>query len=88
MKIAEYFEAVKDHLFAASFVADFKILKQMDRSKNGHLRARMTFTDNTPHFPNLENFPHHIHLEDDVISSKPVNIFDVLNDIAKTIANR
>ena len=127
MKVAEYFEAVKDHLFAASFVDDFKILKQVDRSKNGHLRARITFTDysqlefsefveqnaddeiqlvtysyqwldendnlirrwdNTPHFPKLNNFPHHVHLtEGEVISGKPVNIFDVLDEIARTIAN-
>ncbi len=26
--------------------------------------------DNTPHFPNLENFPHHKHLSNTVISSE------------------
>ena len=44
--------------------------------------------DNTPHFPKLKNFPHHVHLtEDKIISSKPVSIFDVLDEIAKTIVN-
>lgn len=125
MKIAEYFEAVKDRLFAASFVADFKILKQADRSRNGHLRVRVTFTnnswlefsefveqnmddeiqlvtysyhwsdendrqicrwDNTPHFHKLENFPHHIHVnKDEVISGKPTNIFDILDEIRNKI---
>jgi hypothetical protein len=125
MKIAEYFETIKDHLFIVSFVADFKILKQVDRSNNGHIRARVAFTDNsqlefsefveqnvneeiqlvtysyhwsdekgslirrwdnTPHFPKLKNFPHHIHIsEDDVISGKPIDVSSVLDEIEKTI---
>lgn len=128
MKIAGYFEAVIDALFAASFVADFKILKQVDRSKNGHLRGHMTFTDNsrfefsefveqnaddeiqlvtysyqwldknntfirrwdnTPHFPKLKNFPHYVHLtEDEVVAGNPINIFDLLEEIAKAIGSR
>ena len=123
MKIAEYFETIKDHLFVVSFVADFKIIKQADRSKNGHIRARVTFTDNsllefsefveqnaddeiqlithsyhwsdendnairrwdnTPHFPKLKNFPHHIHIgENEVAPGAPINIFAVLAEIAK-----
>ena len=125
MKIAEYFETIKDRLLIVSFVADFKISKQVDRSKNGHFRARVTFTDNsqlefsefveqnaddeiqvvtysyhwsdendniirrwdnTPHFPKLKNFPHHIHVkEDEVISGKPIDIFGVLDEIEKTM---
>jgi hypothetical protein len=125
MKSAEYFETIKDRLLIVSFVADFKISKQVDRSKNGHFRARVTFTDNsqlefsefveqnaddeiqvvtysyhwsdendniirrwdnTPHFPKLKNFPHHIHVkEDDVISGKPIDIFGVLDEIGKTL---
>ena len=123
MKIAEYFEAIKDRLFIAPFVTGFKILKQVDRSKNGHLRARAEFSDNsqlefsefveenaneevelatyshhwsdendhlirrwdnTPHFPKLKNFPHHIHLsEDEVVPGEPINIFGVLDEIGK-----
>ena len=125
MKIADYFETIKDRLLIVSFVADFKISKQVDRSKNGHFRAHVTFTDNsqlefsefveqnaddeiqvvtysyhwsdendnivrrwdnTPHFPKLKNFPHHIHVkEDDVISGKPIDIFGVLDEIGKTM---
>ncbi len=47
MKIAGYFETIKDRLLIASFVADFKISKMVDRSKNGHFRARLTFIDNS-----------------------------------------
>jgi len=125
MKIAEYFETIKDRLLIVSFVADFKISKQVDRSKNGHFRARVTFTDNsqlefsefveqnaddeiqvvtysyhwsdendniirrwdnTPHFPKLKNFPHHIHVkEEDVISGKPIDIFGVLDEIGNSM---
>ena len=125
MKIADYFETIKERLLIVSFVADFKISKQVDRSKNGHFRARVTFTDNsqlefsefveqnaddeiqvvtysyhwsdendniirrwdnTPHFPKLKNFPHHVHVkEDDVISGKPIDIFGVLDEIGKAL---
>ena len=128
MKIAEYFETIKDRLFVVSFVAEFKIIKQVDRSKNGHIRVRVIFTDNsqlefsefveqnagdeiqvvtysyhwsdendtvlrrwdnTPHFPKLKNFPHHIHVkEDDVISGKTIDIFGTLDEIEKILTRR
>ncbi|MFM7887513.1 MAG: toxin TumE [Pseudanabaena sp.] len=36
--------------------------------------------DNTPHFPNLSNFPHHKHLADQVISSNQPSIATVIQD--------
>ncbi len=45
MNVAEYFESVKDRILADSRIFDFKILKHVDRSKNGHFRARVFFTD-------------------------------------------
>jgi len=47
MNIAEYFESVKDRLLTDSFVIDFKILKYVDRSNNGYLRARVTFSNDS-----------------------------------------
>ena len=86
MTIAEYFEAITDRFLMASFVTDFKILKQVDRSKNGHMRARATFSDNAPHFPDLDSFPHHIHVgEGEAIPGGPINIFGVLSEIEKTM---
>ena len=42
--------------------------------------------DNTPHFPKLEDFPHHIHVNaNDVISSQPMDIFGVLNEIGRML---
>jgi hypothetical protein len=127
MTIAEYFESVKDRLLADSFVFDFKVVKYVDRSKNGHLRVRVVFSDesrldfsefveqvaedkirlttysyhwsdkndnlirrwdNALHFPNLENFPHHIHdMENEVIPGAPTNIFAILDEIAKIIGH-
>jgi hypothetical protein len=53
----------------------------LDKNKR-HIRR----WDNAPHFPSLENFPHHIHTgEDKVVSGKPANIFGILDEISKTI---
>ena len=54
----------------------------MDKDKN--LIRRW---DNAPHFPKLENFPHHIHVgeEKKVISGKPVNVLAVLDEIAASL---
>lgn len=41
--------------------------------------------DNTPHFPDLDNFPHHIHEGDAVLPGNPVDIFIVLDTIAQAI---
>lgn len=42
--------------------------------------------DNTPHFPNLAGFPHHVHdgSEENVKPGKNVNIFLVLDEIAQS----
>ena len=43
--------------------------------------------DNTPHFPELPGFPHHIHdgRTNSVISGEPFSIFDVLDEIAQLL---
>ncbi len=43
--------------------------------------------DNTPHYPNLPGFPHHIHDADGtVVAGTSIDIFRVLDDIAGLIA--
>jgi hypothetical protein len=44
--------------------------------------------DNVPHFPNLPNFPYHIHIasEGNVESSQAIGILEVLQIIEKEIA--
>jgi hypothetical protein len=43
--------------------------------------------DNTPHFPDLPGFPHHVHdgRAGSVLSGTPVSIFLVLDEIARLI---
>jgi hypothetical protein len=43
--------------------------------------------DNTPHFPKLSNFPHHIHHGQDVLPGQPVDIFLVLDEIGRIVAS-
>ena len=52
--------------------------------KDGHFLRRW---DNTKHYPDLENFPHHIHNgeTDEVTSGKPINIFEVLDEISSSL---
>jgi hypothetical protein len=43
--------------------------------------------DNTPHFPGLPGFPHHIHegSSDTVVPGEPIDIFAVLDRIASIL---
>ena len=36
--------------------------------------------DNTPHFPNIDSFPHHKHSSKDVIASNHPNLIDVIDE--------
>ena len=37
--------------------------------------------DNTPHFPRLDNFPHHKHLPTEVIDTAEPSIFQVIEEV-------
>ena len=39
--------------------------------------------DNTPHFPSLENFPHHKHLGDGIMSSEEPTVVGVIEEAVK-----
>ncbi len=43
--------------------------------------------DNTPHFPNLSSFPHHKHLQNQVIASEQPNIAIALQDVMNFLAS-
>ena len=36
--------------------------------------------DNTPHFPDLDSFPHHKHLPDKVVSAKKISIMKAIEE--------
>jgi len=77
LDISEFVEQ-KDELEVVSYRYQW-----LDEDKN-HIRR----WDNALHYQKLKNFPHHVHLKNsEVIAGKPVNIFDVLDEIAKTIQN-
>ena len=44
--------------------------------------------DNAPHFPTLDNFPHHKHLPDNVDSTKKISIVDAIKEASLIIGNR
>jgi len=122
MNIADYFESLRSRILNDSFILHVDIIKERNRSKNGHIRARLVLVDdsilefseyieqnikeeiilvtysyhwadsagkllfrwdNVPHFPDLANFPHHIHngKTGDVKAGKSVNLFAVLDEI-------
>ena len=41
--------------------------------------------DNTPHFPNLDNFPHHKHLSSSIESSEEPSVIRVIEEAAKLV---
>lgn len=128
MSPEDYLASIINRISESSFISNSQTLREYSNPNQGHLRMRLTFTDNTylefyeyverteddgvyvksyshhwadqndrlirrwdnaRHFPDLDNFPHHIHLtEEEVIPGTSVNIFDVLDEIEKIIANR
>ena len=52
------------------------------QAANGKLKKRW---DNVPHYKNVDNFPHHLHLPDKVISSEPQSLKKILADIEKNL---
>lgn len=52
------------------------------QSEEGELIWRW---DNAPHHPDVESFPHHVHVGKEVQASKPVKLEDVLGEIARRL---
>ena len=78
MEFSEYFQILSDDTIV------IRTYSYHWSSPGGDLIARW---DNTPHFPGLEGFPHHIHRAEGniVLPGKPMNIFSVLDEIVRTI---
>ena len=50
-------------------------------SNRANFRIRVRFpNDNTPHFPDFENFPHHKHFPDKVTGVEQPSILDVIEE--------
>ena len=78
LEIAEYFKIIENVVTTTRYRYQWM---NSDRSK---LRKRW---DNVPHFPNLSNFPHHIHVEseENVISGDLLSIHDLLDILEQEI---
>ncbi len=72
LEIAEYFVLKDDKLFTEDYRFQW-----MDAEKSV-LKYRW---DNTPHFPELPDFPHHLHVGDTVQGHHAMNISKVLDEI-------
>lgn len=72
----------KYHLRSERFVEKFQ---NGEAEKNGKLTRRW---DNIPHHPEIETFPHHIHIKKDerVESSKSMDVLSVLKIIEREIS--
>ena len=55
------------------------------QGKNNKLIFRY---DNTPHFPDLETFPHHKHLPNQVMPTEKPSITEVINEIKEYLSTR
>jgi hypothetical protein len=78
LEIAEYF-----------IMADFQLKTERYRYQwmNSNQTQLIKRWDNVPHFPNLDNFPHHVHIikEDNVEPFQSQNILQVLAFIEQEI---
>ena len=54
------------------------------QDEHNHLVFRY---DNTPHFPKLDNFPHHKHLREEVIGIAEPSIFQIIAEVKKSYNN-
>ncbi len=73
MEFSEYIEAQAEDEYT---ITDYSF-QWMD--KDGKQLCRW---DNTPHFPHLDNAPHHIHRSaTEVVQGQPVDIFSVLDEM-------
>ena len=52
------------------------------QDQKGNLKIRW---DNSPHWSNIETFPHHKHLKDKIVSSVRPTIFEVLKEIENVL---
>ena len=55
MNISDYFESLRLRILNDSFILHVDILRERNRSKNGYLRARLVFVDNS-----MLEFPEYI----------------------------
>jgi hypothetical protein len=80
LEAAEYFSLIEDHIQVIDYRHQWMGDDQVTLIKRW---------DSTPHHPEIESFPHHIHLgaEDNVIPGTCMSIQAVLDEIASHFQN-
>ncbi|AFZ25769.1 hypothetical protein Cylst_3640 [Cylindrospermum stagnale PCC 7417] len=68
---------INEAIIVADNQLEFLDYRYYFQNAHNHLIFRY---DSTPHFPDLPNFPHHKHLQDEVISSEKPDIAQVLQE--------
>lgn len=100
----ERYTVVDGHIRVRASIVDGSLLEfseYVDRTQDDQMRVTVYSYhwetaagdliyrwDNTPHFPNLPGFPHHIHdgRSDTVQPGQPMTIFSVLDHIQEMLA--
>ena len=79
LEAAEYFTLQDDQVVTVDYHFQW-----MDRERK-ILRRRW---DSTPHFPNLENFPHHVHIGGDetVMPGSSISLINLLKILENEVA--
>ncbi len=78
LEIGEYFVLQGGRIETADYHHQW-----MDTNKQ-KLRRRW---DSTPHYPELQNFPHHIHLgETDIVPGQPISLVSVLKVLERELS--
>lgn len=72
------------HLFEYVVLGDGDVHREDYRYHYQTAEAELIWRwDNAPHHPEIETFPHHVHVGDEVRESKPVDLEEVLGEIAR-----
>lgn len=84
--------------FVSGYLLEANEAVVIEKGQINHLSYRYHFQDkqsqlvfrydNTPHFPALDNFPHHKHLPDKVYSTKKISIVNAIKEASLIVANQ
>ena len=77
LEFSEYVQLVDDEIKVLTYSYHWA-------TDENHLIKRW---DNTPHFPDLPGFPHHIHEGETIIPGHPEDIFVVLDEVNRSFTS-
>lgn len=91
--ITTYFQEIQEALAAYTWVQSVTVLRcdmeETDREQILVYRFRVALQwDNAPHFPELQGFPHHVHMtqEDHVLPGHPMTALEMLTIVDQALS--